>query len=188
MAAAVLLAGAAYAADPSLEDDGQDQFEIAWQGPSYHVTYSFMTACPADTLYAIFLDPLHVRRCMGRANLAITTLDSAASRNRLSYAYTYVVSKLHLTFDRRIDSACACVAFSLDSCRVTGSKLIPTVKSSRGHYKLVPEGDSMRVDYWQETTLDRDLNRLYIHFIRRDTRRVLRNQERYARMHEPGAQ
>ncbi len=154
------------------------------RGPTYSIRYSFHTDCPRDSLIEAFLKPRHVEACMRRGNLRIRVLDTLALGNRIEYTYNYMVSKLRLTFGRVADTALGRVSFVLEACSTSGSSIVPTVRGSRGHYVMVPEGDSTRVDYWQETTLDRDLNGLYLFLIHRDTRKVLHNQQRYVNERE----
>jgi len=149
------------------------------QGPVYTVRYSFRTDCPVDSLLEAFLQPRHVEACMRRGNLRIHVLDTARLRNRIEYTYNYMISRLRITFNRMADTSLNRVSCVLESCTTSGSSIVPSVRSSRGYYALVDEGDSMRVDYWQQTTLDRDLTDLYLYFIRRDTRKVLHTQQRY---------
>jgi hypothetical protein len=149
------------------------------QGPTYTVTYSFTTDCPAESLFLAFMRPEHIIACMKRANLRIEVIDTAPLRNRIVYTYSYIISELRLRFDRYADTAARLVGFTMEACSTSGSSIIPTVRSSHGYYKITPQGDSCRVDYWQQTTLDRDLIDFYLFFIRRDTRRVLNNQRRY---------
>jgi len=152
---------------------------LDWQGPTYSVTYSFTTDCSPENLLQLFLQPEHVVACMKRANLHINVVDSAPFHNRIIYSYSYLISKLHLHFNRKADTTTQKVHFTMEACSTSGSSLVPSVRMSRGYYAIIPGGDSCRVDYWQETTLDRRLNDFYLFFIKRDTRRVLRNQERY---------
>ncbi len=162
------------------DERADSKLNLAWKGPAYTVTYSFMTDCPPDSLLQAFLQPVHIVSCMKRANLHMEVVDSAQLHNRIEYTYSYFISRLALRFNRSADTLARRVSFTLEASTTTGSSIVPTVRSSRGYYAITPQGDSCRVDYWQETSLDRDLTDLYIFFIRRDTRRVLHNQERYA--------
>ena len=161
------------------DEPSDEKLYLVSQGPTYTVTYSFTTDCPPESLLQAFLQPVHIVACMKRANLRIEVIDSALLRNRIVYTYSYIISKLRLRFDRNADTAARRVSFTMESCSTSGSSLVPTVLSSRGYYAVTRLDDSCRVDYWQQTTIDRELIDFYLFFIRRDTRRVLRNQKRY---------
>jgi hypothetical protein len=152
---------------------------LTWQGATYTITYSFTTDCTADLLLQAFLQPEHVMACMKRANLRIEVADSTPLQNRIIYTYSYLISQLRLQFNRRADTLARRVYFTMEACTTSGSSIVPTVRSSHGWYAITPLEKGCRVDYWQQTTLDRELQEFHLYFIRRDTRRVLRNQERY---------
>lgn len=156
-------------------------FVFTWEGRDYDAAWQFGTTCPPETLLHVFFQPHHIRRCMERANLTIEVLDSGETRNRIAYTYAYLVSTLRLTFLRELDTAGRRVTFVMQACSVSGTNVVPTVVSSEGYYAIVDSAGAWRVRYWQKTVLDRDLNDLYMYFIRGDTRRVVRNQERYSR-------
>lgn len=154
--------------------------ELTSKGCTYEVSYDFETSCIADSLYAIFHHPKHVRTYLARASLDIEVIDSAGPWNRLAYTYKYYISRLVLTFSRDIVKDSQIVIFSLESCSSWGSEIIPRVVSATGRYTVHDSAGVRRVAYRQRTTLDRPLNRLYLYFIRRDTWRFLRDLERYA--------
>ena len=174
-----LLAGIVFHLIPVYGENNLDDFMITSEGPSYTVTTSFTTGCPPESLLMAFMKPEHIVSCMKRANLHIEVLDTAEFHNRIIYIYSYVISKLRLQFDRSLDTAGKRVNFTLEKSSTSGSSVVPRVVSSHGYYSVVVQGGRCLVDYRQKTTIDRDLNDFYLFFIRRDTRRVLRNQERY---------
>lgn len=176
----VLLAAYVRAGD----EPADSRLNLVWAGPTYTVTYSFTTDCPPESLLQAFLQPAHIVACMKRANLHMEVMDSALLHNRIVYTYSYIISKLRLRFNRSADTIARRVRFTMEACSTSGSSIVPTVRSSQGYYEITPQGDSCRVDYWQQTTIDRDLIDFYIFFIRRDTRRVLHNQERYVNHRE----
>jgi hypothetical protein len=179
-AAVLCLLFAAVAVYPARRTPVAD-FVFSWEGPTYEATWHFPTDCPPDSLQMVFFLPTHVRRCISRANLTITVQDSGQTSNQIAYTYSYLISKLRLRFLRVLDSAAHRVTFTMEACSVSGSSIVPNVLSSIGTYTVVDTGGGWQVQFHQVTTLDRDLNELYMHFIRNDTRRVLRNQERYSR-------
>jgi hypothetical protein len=164
---------------PAADEREYRELELTSAGPTYTVTYSFWTDCAPDTLMQVFLDPVHVEACMRRGNLHMAVVDSTLLRNRIEYTYNYFIATLRLRFSRAADTLRNRMCFVLEACSTSGSTVVPSVRSSSGYYAVAPDSGGYRVDYWQQTTLDRNLTDFHLYFIRRDTRRVLHTQQRY---------
>jgi|GEM_PF-3576755 len=148
-------------------------------GPTYTVDYSFTTACAPETLYAVLHDYDQILKYLTKSNLTIEQLGAGPGWNRLRYTYDYLVHYLTLTFIRHRLPQDGRVVFSVEQC-VSSSRFIPTVRSLEGWYELAGEARGRtRVIYHQKTTLDRELNRFYMFFIRRDTKAFLVMLEEY---------
>lgn len=158
---------------------GRKQAELTWVDSTYEIQYSFTSGCPRDTLYEVFHKPAHMRRYLTDANLEIIVHDSSSASNDITYIYRYFISRLELRFMRRVEHDEHMVSFTLTSSASFGSAIIPKVQRVYGYYRVTSTKSGRKVDYYQKTTLDRDLNPLYIFFIRRDTEQFLFDLEEY---------
>ncbi|MBD3240853.1 MAG: hypothetical protein GF331_09730 [Chitinivibrionales bacterium] len=158
---------------------GRARAELTWRDSTYEIHHSFSSGCPRDTLYEVFHKPAHMRRYLTDANLEIVVHDSSRAHNDITYIYRYFISRLELRFSRRIERDERMVSFTLTTSASYGSAIIPKVLRVYGYYRVADSAGTRKVDYYQKTTLDRDLNPFYIFFIRRDTDQFLVDLEQY---------
>jgi hypothetical protein len=156
-----------------------DSMKFTLDGAACTATYTFVTDCPQDTLLGILHDYKHIVKYLNEIALAIDTLGKGPGWNRLCYNYHYIVYTLSVTFYRVRNDSAGTVTFETEKTYAS-SHIIPAVASIKGYYRLqrLPDG-RVRVCYGQTTTMDRKLNRLYAHLIKRELKRFLRKMELY---------
>lgn len=151
---------------------------IQFVDSTYIVDYSFPTTMPDSQLIDIFFTYTRIVKYLNKINLTLRLIEEKKDYNKIEYTYSYIISRLILTFDRQVNQEERTVNFNV--CRSERSnRIIPRVHSITGYYKIVNDTKGRKVVYYQKTTLDRRFNKLYMIIISRATISFLDQLEEY---------
>jgi hypothetical protein len=150
----------------------------------YTVEYSFMTVCDESLLLNICYDYGHLVDFAVQKNLTIGKLAEGPDWHNVVYRYHYLFYRNSTTYTKRLLTDSSMVTFEMiDFTQNLG--LFSKVTESRGHYRIERDGEGHRVEYYQETVLDREITGFYLDHLMKSTNEFLSSFENYVRSHEP---
>ncbi len=150
---------------------------------AYGVEYSFETNLPDEQLYSIFFKYNHIQQYMQKTILTTDLLNETESENRINFHYNYLIAHLDMQIDRKINRNNQEVEFNMHSYYRSG-KILPNVLNTTGHYAIRKEKDKKYIHYYQSTTLNVSIGRIYRRMILRENRKYLESLIAYIRSQE----
>lgn len=151
----------------------------------YTIEYSFRTVCDESLLLNICYDYGHLVNFAAQKNLTIDKLMEGSDWHNVIYKYHYLFYRNSTTYTKRLLIDSSMVIFEMvDFSQNFG--LFPKVIESRGHYRIERDVEGHRVEYYQETVLDREITGFYLDHLMKATNEFLNSFEDYVRSHESG--
>lgn len=150
----------------------------------YSMEYSFISRADSTTLLDILFDFSHLQKYAGQSDLTITLLAHSPSQQTVLYSYDGFLFKGSAIINRVLRRSQSEITFALQSAQ-QNNKLLPRVIASTGWYRIIPgeyEGVPYNtVKYYQVTTTDRAVGRMYHHFARQQVTDFFTRLEKFIR-------
>jgi hypothetical protein len=124
-----------------------------------------------DDILSILFKYELVKQYSAKTNVKITLLEEKNSTNKIRYAYNYLVAKLEIDMAREKSVSDKKVSFKMTKYQ-RSAKIIPDVLSAGGTYQIINNGKTLL--YKQQTVMNKEINGVYTHFIKRDVQAYLK--------------